>query len=146
MEAADMRDFPRMTRKIPPALRVLVVDDESLIRWSVAETLAERGCEVVEAGDAAGARSAIRDPQGRFDVVLLDLRLPDSDDLALLESIRYLSPDAQVILMTAFGRPEALRGALQLGAYGVINKPFEMHAMADLVGEAAAAGRAAKRN
>ena len=78
-------------------------------------------------------------------MVLLDLRLPDSDDLALLESIRYLSPDAQVILMTAFGRPEALRGALQLGAYGVINKPFEMHAMADLVGEAAAAGRAAKR-
>jgi len=139
-EAADMRDFPRTMPKIPAAPRVLVVDDESLIRWSVAVTLAERGYEVVETGDAAGARSAIRDPQVKFDVVLLDLRLPDSDDLALLESIRCLSPDTQVILMTAFGRPEVLRGALQLGAYRVINKPFEMRAMADLVGEAAAAG------
>jgi DNA-binding NtrC family response regulator len=146
MEAADMRDFPQSVQKIPAALRVLVVDDESLIRWSVAETLTERGYEVVETGDAAGARSAIRDSQDRFDVVLLDLRLPDSDDLALLESIRCLSPDAQVVLMTAFGRPEVVRGALQLGAYGVINKPFEMHAMADLVGEAAAAGGSASRS
>jgi DNA-binding NtrC family response regulator len=129
-----------MTKKIPAALRVLVVDDEPLIRWSVAETLAERGYEVVETGDAVGARSAIRDLEGKFDVVLLDLRLPDSDDLTLLASIRSLSPDAQVILMTAFGRPEVVRGALELGAYRVMNKPFEMHAMADLVGEAAAAG------
>ena len=141
MEAADMRDFPRMTRKIPPALRVLVVDDESLIRWSVAETLAERGYEVVEAGDAAGARSAIRDPRGGFDVILLDLRLPDSGDLTLLESIRRFLPDAQVILMTAFGAPDVVRGALDIGAYRVMNKPFEMQAVADLVAEAAAAER-----
>ena len=136
-----MRDFPQSMPKIPAPARVLIVDDESLIRWSVAVTLAERGYEVVEAGDAAGARSAIRDPQGRFDVVLLDLRLPDSHDLTLLESIRRLSPDAQVILMTAFGGPEVVRGALDIGAYRVMNKPFEMHALADLVAEAAAAGR-----
>ena len=122
-----------------PGLRVLVVDDEPLIRWSVAETLAERGYQVVERGDAEGARAALREGS-TFDVVLLDYRLPDSDDLSLLASIRSLSPGAKVILMTAFGRPEIVRGALDLGAYRVMNKPFEMHAIAILVGEAAAAG------
>jgi DNA-binding NtrC family response regulator len=136
MEPLEMRDFPLMAEKNPGAVRVLVVDDEPLIRWSVAETLADRGYEVVETGDASGARSAVGKDPGNFDVVLLDYRLPDSDDLSLLASIRRDSPHAQVILMTAFGRPEVVRGALDLGAYRVVNKPFEMQAIADLVAQA----------
>src|SRR5215212_4428309 len=140
MEPLDMRDFPRSAEKTPASLRVLVVDDEPLIRWSVAETLTDRGYEVVETGDARGARSAIADDASSFDVVLLDYRLPDSDDLGLLASIRRQSPDAQVILMTAFGKAEVVRGALELGAYRVVNKPFEMNAIADLVMQAHLAG------
>jgi DNA-binding NtrC family response regulator len=134
-----MRDFPRSGVKGSPP-RVLVVDDEPLIRWSVAETLGERGFEVVETGDAEGTRSAVRADRP-FDVVLLDYRLPDSDDLSLLASIRHASPSAQVIVMTAFGRPEVVRGALDLGAYQVISKPFEMEAIAALVAEAARSRR-----
>lgn len=132
-----MRDFPQPEAKNPAAPRVLVVDDEPLIRWSVSETLTDRGCDVVDTGDAIGARSAMKAGNGRdFDVVLLDYRLPDSDDLSLLASLRSLSPNAQIILMTAFGKPEVVRGALDLGAYRVINKPFEMQAIADLVTQA----------
>ena len=123
--------------------RVLIVDDEPLIRWSVSETLADHGCEVVETGDARGARLAVGDDQP-FDVVLLDYRLPDSDDLSLLASIRRATPTAQVILMTAFSRPEMIRGALELGAYRVIGKPFEMQTIADLVAQAHAAGSTAQ--
>src|SRR3982751_6633087 len=115
MEPTEPRDFPRDAVKNPAALRVLVVDDEPLIRWSVAETLSDRGYQVVETGDACGARSAVDDVM--FDVVLLDYRLPDSDDLGLLASIRHAVPGAQVIMMTAFGKPEVLRGALELGAF-----------------------------
>ena len=118
-------------------LRVLVVDDEPLIRWSVSETLFDRGYEVVQTGDAKGARSAIG-AERAFDVVLLDYRLPDSDDLTLLASIRDRAPHAQVILMTAFGTPEVIRGALDLGAFRVVAKPFEMQAIADLVAQAGA--------
>jgi two-component system response regulator AtoC len=138
MEALAMRDFPRTTVKNSGALRVLVVDDEALIRWSVSQTLVERGYEVMEMADASGTRLAVGDTQP-FDVVLLDYRLPDSDDLSLLASIRKASPTTQVILMTAFGSPEVVRGALNLGAYQVINKPFEMQAIADLVAQAHAA-------
>jgi DNA-binding NtrC family response regulator len=116
-----------------------VVDDEPLIRWSLSETLAERGYSVVETGDASGARMAVDDAEP-FDVVLLDYRLPDSDDLSLLASIRQARPAARVILMTAFGRPEMIRAALALGAYRVITKPFELQAIADLVAQARAAG------
>src|SRR5438046_1730876 len=91
MEAAEVRDFPLMVEKPPSGLRVLVVDDEPLIRWSVGETLAERGYRVVERGDAEGAREALREGS-TFDVVLLDYRLPDSDDLSLLASIRSRHP------------------------------------------------------
>jgi len=136
MEPTETRDFPREAAKNPSALRVLVVDDEPLIRWSVAETLSDCGYQVVETGDASGARSAVRHGEA-FDVVLLDYRLPDSDDLGLLASIRLAVPRAQVIMMTAFGKPEVVRGALELGAYRVVNKPFEMQAIANLVAEAA---------
>jgi DNA-binding NtrC family response regulator len=139
MEALEMMKIHQTDVKKSAAARVLIVDDEPLIRWSISETLAEGGYDVVEKGDAQSARLAVGTGEP-FDVVLLDYRLPDSDDLSLLSSIRKMSPAAQVILMTAFGRPEVVRGALDLGAYRVIGKPFEMEAIADLVCQARAAG------
>jgi DNA-binding NtrC family response regulator len=140
MQPIELRDFPLMAEKTRPAGRVLVVDDEPLIRWSIAETLVARGYEVIQTEDANSARSAVAKDADDIDVVLLDFRLPDSDDLSLLASIRRDSPNAQVILMTAFSRPEVVRGALDLGAYRVVNKPFEMQDVADLVAEAHLAG------
>lgn len=118
-----------------PVLRVLVVDDESLIRWSLSEVLAESGCLVDEAGDGASAVRLLSDGQP-FDVVLLDYRLPDSNDLRLLQKIRSLSPRTTVIMMTAFGTPEMMDEALKLGAYRVVAKPFDVHDIARLVAEA----------
>jgi DNA-binding NtrC family response regulator len=119
--------------------RVLVVDDEMLIRWSLGEALAAAGYTVVEGRDAAEARRALRDGDHRPDLVLLDYRLPDSDDLGLLRTIRQEAPAVPVILMTAHGTPEVVNGALELGAYRVVSKPFEVHDMATLVTEALAA-------
>jgi two-component system, NtrC family, response regulator AtoC len=107
-------------------LRVLVVEDELLIRWSIAESLTQAGHEVVEAETAASAvreLSSGTDP----DVVLLDLRLPDSSDLTLLTNVRRLSPRSAVVLMTAFGTPEVTAKALDLGAAEVLDKPFDIH-------------------
>jgi DNA-binding NtrC family response regulator len=116
------------------ALHVLVVDDEPLIRWSVCEVLRESGHEVTEASDGASAVQRLSD--GRpFDVVVLDFRLPDSNDLRLLETIRRLTPGSAVIMMTAFGTPEMVAGALALGASRVLSKPFDVHDLAALVAE-----------
>jgi DNA-binding NtrC family response regulator len=119
--------------------RILVVDDELLIRWSLGEALTAAGYAVVEGRDAAEARQAIRDQDHKPDVVVLDYRLPDSNDLGLLTTIRNEAPTVPVILMTAYGTAEVVKGALDLGAYRVVSKPFEVHDMASLVTEALAA-------
>jgi len=118
----------------PRGLRVVVVDDELLIRWSLAETLIARGHIVSEAANAGAARLAI--DAERPDVVLLDFRLPDSNDFGLMAWIRRHAPETQIILMTAYGTPEIAEGELALGAYRVLSKPFPMQDAATLVAEA----------
>jgi DNA-binding NtrC family response regulator len=117
-------------------LRILVVEDEALIRWSIAETLGQEGHTVMEADDAASAVRALEDAGGDIDVVLLDYRLPDSNDLGLLANVRRLQPRSAVVMMTAYGTPEVTEGALALGAYRVVGKPFDMHGLGSLVAAA----------
>lgn len=113
-------------------LHILVVDDEPLIRWSVAESLSDLGCDVEQAPDAAGALRTVTTTDRAFEVVVLDLRLPDMDDLSLLGTLRQVLPAATLILMTAFGTPEIVAGAAGLGAV-VIDKPFELSELRTLV-------------
>lgn len=112
-----------------------------LIRWSIAETLAQHGHTVVEASSAEAAVRMLADPQDPIDVVLLDFRLPDSSDLRLLERIRAMQPGTAVVMMTAFGAPEITNGALARGAYRVVGKPFDMDTLEALVLEANSARR-----
>jgi DNA-binding NtrC family response regulator len=114
-------------------LTVLVVDDETLLRWSIAELLRRSGHTVIEATSASSARDAMSHASGSIDVVLLDYRLPDSNDLHLLEDIRRRLPRSAVVLMTAFGTPELVQRALDLGAYRVLSKPFDMHEVEGLI-------------
>jgi len=127
-----------MAKNFPP-LRVLVVDDEALIRWSLVQTLGDSGYDVVEAVDGAMAERVLSEASPPFDVVLLDFRLPDSNDLRLLSRLRRLAPGTQVILMTAYGSPEVVQGALDLGVFRVVGKPLEMADVPPLVLQAHAA-------
>lgn len=119
-----------------PHLRVLVVEDESLIRWSIAETLAHQGHTVIEASTATAAVHELTESREPIDVVMLDYRLPDSSDLGLLADVRRLRPDTAVVMMTAYGTPEVTKGAFDLGVYRVVNKPFDMYGLESLILEA----------
>jgi DNA-binding NtrC family response regulator len=113
---------------------VLVVDDEPLIRWSVAESLSDLGFDVEQAPDAESALRMVTTTSVPYDVVVLDLRLPDMKDLSLLGTLRQLLPAAALILMTAFGTPDLFADAAAMGA-AVINKPFELDELMRLVNE-----------
>jgi DNA-binding NtrC family response regulator len=117
-------------------MSILIVDDEPLIRWSVAESLEAAGHQVVEAGTAAEALRFFQPGNGPVEVVVLDLKLPDSSGLGLLRRIRQLSPGSRVILMTAHGTPEILDEAMKSGAVGVLTKPFDMSLVVEMVGTA----------
>jgi len=135
MPATESSEFQPVAQK-SPALRVLVVDDEPLLRWSLSETLLECGHEVTETSDGRATTSLMKDSRRAFDIVLLDYRLPDSDDLSLLASIRDFWPQTTVVLMTAYSSPDVVRGALELGAFRVLSKPFEMGDIVELVADA----------
>jgi two-component system, NtrC family, response regulator AtoC len=120
-----------MTTGVLPR-RILIVDDEPLIRWCIAETLGTAGYGITQAQDAASALRVLADMPDP-DVILLDLRLPDSSDLRLFERIRTIAPAAAVVIMTAFGTPEITSEALKLGARAVLTKPFDMHDLEHVV-------------
>jgi DNA-binding NtrC family response regulator len=122
-------------------LTVLVVDDEALLRWSIAELLRRSGHTVIEAPSAHSARDAMAHVSGPIDVVMLDYRLPDSNDLRLLEEVRRRLPQSAVVFMTAFVTPEVLQGALDRGAYCVLDKPFDMLDVEGVITEAHRASR-----
>jgi DNA-binding NtrC family response regulator len=119
----------------PARRHVLIVDDESLIRWSMAETLAHAGYDTSEARDAKETllRLSMAPPP---DVILLDYRLPDSNDLRLLETIRQTLPSTSVIMMTAYSTAEMVGDAIKLGVHRVVNKPVEMADLVPLIEQA----------
>ncbi|HYE80180.1 MAG TPA: sigma-54 dependent transcriptional regulator [bacterium] len=103
-------------------LRVLIVDDDPDVRWSLAATCKDSGCEVLEAGTLAdgAARLAAGDP----DLVLLDINLPDGDGLTFLKETLAHNPAQLVVVMTGYGTIERAVAALTSGAFHFLTKPF----------------------
>ncbi len=110
----------------PAAHRILVADEEPLIRWALTETLTEAGWDVYEAADADAAIRALSDESHAPDVVLLDHELPGATSLTLLSRIKTAAPRSQTIVMTSYGTPEIVREALEHGALRVMEKPLDM--------------------
>jgi DNA-binding NtrC family response regulator len=104
------------SRRISPPVRVLIVDDEALIRWASNDRFLGAGYEVCEAGDGASALANFRPGTPRVDLVRLDVNLPDANGIELLSQIKRRCPSCHVVLMTAFGTPDTLQGARHSGA------------------------------
>jgi DNA-binding NtrC family response regulator len=103
--------------------RVLIVDDESLIRWSLASRLRDDGYDIVEAASVAEATAEI---DRGTDLVLLDYTLPDGDGLAVLRHVRDVDPDSIVLMLTATKSVETVVEAMKLGAADYLTKPFDL--------------------
>jgi DNA-binding response OmpR family regulator len=105
------------------APRVLLVEDDARIRGEMETALREEGCEVTTVESAALARAAL---SARFEVVLLDLGLPDGDGLDICRALREEGRDVPVIVVTARDAPERRVEGLDAGADDYVVKPFHM--------------------
>jgi two-component system, NtrC family, response regulator AtoC len=114
--------------------RILIVDDEALVRWSLRERLTAEDYDVFEAGLASEALERLSTTE--VDLVLLDFKLPDGDGLSILRRVKELSAETQVIMITAFSTVENAVEAMKLGAYHYVNKPFNLDEVVLLVEKA----------
>lgn len=121
--------------------RILVIDDEAAIGWSLREMLTDDGHTVdlaasVAEGLAAAAAAAP-------DVILLDVRLPGRDGIDAIPDLRTVAAAATVVVMTAFGDLDTAVRAVRAGAFDFLVKPFDLDHVAAVVSRALTAGRAA---
>ncbi len=122
-------------------VRVLVVDDEQMIRWCIEQTLGAVGYDVVGAATVAEGMSLLR--QVRPDVVFLDVRLPDADGLDILRSVSQQGDcKTAVVVMTAYEDACTAAEAVRLGAVGYLKKPFDFDQLEKVTARAAAAAGA----
>ncbi len=104
--------------------RVLVVDDDPLLRDFLSETLNRTGCVVDLA--ATGEEALERMKEEDYDIVLSDVRMPSMDGMELLKAARGSQPDAEVVIMTAYGTVQNAVEAMKLGAFDYVLKPFSI--------------------
>jgi CheY-like chemotaxis protein len=116
--------------------RILVVEDDPLLRWSIAETVARDGHDVTTIADGPSALALLK-RAAEFDVVLVSHPLPDADDFLVLEFCQHHMPVAATIFMSVYGEREDITRARQLGAAGVLTKPFDLTVLHRAVFDAA---------
>ncbi|MFY7730685.1 MAG: sigma-54-dependent transcriptional regulator [Flavobacterium sp.] len=116
--------------------KILVVDDDTAFCVMLKTFLQKKGFEVVNAFTGAAAKQAL--DESRFDVVLTDIRLPDSDGMQILRFIREKGLDAAVILMTGYTDIKAAVSAMKLGAFDYVGKPINPDEILHLINKATA--------
>ncbi|MFA5516543.1 MAG: sigma-54 dependent transcriptional regulator [Desulfuromonadales bacterium] len=104
--------------------KILVVDDEHLIRWSLEQNLKKQGYDVFTAGSGEDALKILREESP--DLVLLDIQLPGISGIEVLEKAKEIDDETIVIMVTALGVLETAVKAMRMGAYDYINKPFNL--------------------
>jgi DNA-binding response OmpR family regulator len=115
--------------------RLLIAEDEDTLSFFLRQSLEDATppfvVEVVDAGQKA-LKKVLTD---EFDLIIVDLRLPDMDGLALIRAVRQFDPFMKVIVMTAYGSPETEREVRKLGIQGYVTKPFVIEDMKRMISQ-----------
>ncbi len=101
--------------------RILIVDDDEVVRWSYLRSLKSISSTVEAASDGDEALQTME--QNPFDVVLLDLRMPGRDGMSVLRTIKQKWPDSEVVIITGYPTVDSAKEAVRLGAHDYVAKP-----------------------
>jgi two-component system, NtrC family, response regulator AtoC len=122
-----------------PSEKVLIVDDEKLVRWSLRQKCEEWGYNVLEADNGTAALRVAHNESP--DLVMLDVRLPDASGIEILEQLKKTGDARAVIMITADPQLEDVKTALKLGAYDFVGKPLDFDELSVAVKNALEATR-----
>jgi len=104
--------------------KVLVVDDDNLVCWALRKELANHRLDACIAGSGAECLNAVR--ENRYDLVFLDIHLPDANGIDLMKPIREISPETRVVIISGDGDFQGKERALSEGAVQYLEKPFDI--------------------
>src|SRR5215467_11476851 len=144
MSEAAVISRPKMSEPMPSAGAVLIIDDEAAIRESLHTLLELEGYDVEMA--STGREGMARIGERPFDLILLDLALPDCNGMELLADIQAQDPQLSVIMITAYGTVENAVRAMQAGAANFIQKPWDNEKLLADVRAAVARAKAEEEN
>lgn len=116
--------------------RILLAEDDDNVRQFVSRALRHAGHDVVEAEDGGLASEILAEEDGRFDLLLSDIKMPVMDGIALALSTAASHPDLTILLMTGFADQRERAHGLDQLIYDVIPKPFTLQALMDKVSDA----------
>ena len=114
---------------------ILVVDDQFSDREALKSTLEDKGYKVATAADGTEAINMVR--ERHYDIIFLDVKLPDMSGVETFEQVKYIDPEVAVIMMTGYAEEDMLRSLVSAGAYACIHKPFDMENVVTLIQEIA---------
>jgi DNA-binding response OmpR family regulator len=114
--------------------KILLVDDDSMVRSSLSQYLRARGYHVEDV--STGSEAIEKSASEKFDVVLLDMLLPDSHGIDVLKEILKSRPKAKVIMVTGFASIESAVASIKKGATYYLSKPFELDQLDLLIRQA----------
>jgi DNA-binding NtrC family response regulator len=111
--------------------KILLVDDENLILYSLSTTLRQEGAQVTAVANGTDALSEIR--RLPYDICFLDVHLPDANGLDLMRIVQKISPGTRIIIMTAVDLSDSQMSDLQRNACHFLPKPFDLDKVRSLV-------------
>jgi len=129
----DMEHVASIIESVLHRTLILIVDDYFADRETLKCILEERGYRVFAAGSGTEALAKVKEKH--FDIVFMDVRLPDTDGAHIFEEVKVIDPEAAVIMMTGYSEEELIRKAIDQGAYTCIFKPFDVERILTVVGE-----------
>jgi DNA-binding NtrC family response regulator len=109
-----------------PRQPLLLVDDDQLLLETLQELLQAEGFQVATAGHAERAEELLRETQPPFDLIITDLVMPGRSGMDVLRTALGVNPGCTVLVLSGYGTVKEATEAMDLGAYGLVNKPLQM--------------------
>ena len=114
--------------------KILIVEDDNKVLNLLLRALSSKGYITMKA--ESGRQALHIAGRTRPDLVILDLKLPDCNGIQILAELKAIDQAIQVIILTGYGSREAVRSAMEMGAFDFLTKPFEIHELCAVIREA----------